>query len=177
MLEVRNYGRVDLAPYDRTGAARFDDDVLEYRRGATICGSLSYADETGQPSPMLCICTAPRMAWIEGETAPWETCIIFDGRAGARTASRVARWLLRGDGAEPVLIEGAICIDAGAEHMKLPLWLALADEVPSLFPWQHTAITDTRPRPVVGRGDREARPVVDARRFARAGRAAPDGGR
>ncbi len=36
---------------------------------------------------------------------------------------------------------------------------------------------NTRSRPVVGRGEREARPVADAGRLARAGRAEPNGGR
>lgn len=38
-----------------------------------------------------------------------------------------------------------------------------------------TAPNKSRPRLVVGRGDREARPAADASRLARAGRAVSDG--
>lgn len=115
------------------------DDALSYRRGSTLCGSASFEDDDGNPAAMLCICTAPEIAWAEGQTGPWDTCIFFSDRAGAKTAWRVARWLLRGDPCAPLLIEGGICLHVGEQHAELPCWRRLAEAVPPLFPWARGA--------------------------------------
>lgn len=116
--------------------ARFDDDTLSYRRGSTLCGSASFEDGDGNPTAMLWICTAPEIAWVVGETEPWDTCIFFSNRAGAKSASRVARWLLRSDPRAPLLIEGSIILHVGEKHAALPCWRRLVEAAPALFPWR-----------------------------------------
>lgn len=180
VFEIRDYDYLDNAPYDPTGAPWFDGDVIEFRRGSTLCGSSSFMDMDGKPSAMVLICTAPKRAWDAGNTDAWDTCIIFADRAGATAALRVARWLLRGDPTARLVIDGDICLSVGAQHAKQPCWRRLAKAVPERFPWNSPGDdrhSETRPRSVVGRENREARPEADAGRLARAGRAIPDGGR
>ena len=138
-FELRNYDHVDNAPFASAGAAWFDGDILTFRRGSTLCGSAVFTEPDGKPSLMLCLTTAPKRAWIAGDTDAWDTCIIFGDRVGAKAALRVARWLLRGDPSARLVVDGDICLHVGAEHAKLPCWRALARAVPERFPWARGA--------------------------------------
>jgi hypothetical protein len=141
-FDIRDHEYIDNTPYVPTGAAWFDGEILDFRRGSTVCGSTAFRDyPDGKPSSMLCITTAPRRAWAIGDTDPWDTCIFFSDQAGAKEALRVARWLLRGDPRAPLMIDSDICLHVGATHAKLPCWRALAKAAPGLFPWRQEQLS------------------------------------
>ena len=163
MFTLRNYDYLDPVEVrtPEVGAKYFDEEMLDYAHGSSICGEVTLTDGEGHPAPMLVISTAPAEAWRRGNTAAYETWIIFEGRAGATAAHRIARWLLRG---LPLMVVGIhlgwipddIHIFAGEAHIKLPCWQRLAASYPDLVGPMPS--TNTRPRCVVDRGVREARP-------------------
>lgn len=56
----------------------------------------------------LIVCDAPVRAWRKDETAPWETCIVFDGtRESWRAAWRIARLLAGANPSRPALLDHA----------------------------------------------------------------------
>lgn len=116
-----------------TGARGFDDGVLKYDRGSTPCGTISLLNGRGDDMPMLTVNTADASAWGDGMTAPWETWICFEDAAGAKAASRVARWLLRSDPDAPLLVDGRIGILVGSTHAERACWKRITQVAPFLI--------------------------------------------
>lgn len=130
-FNIRNYDHIDAVPYSRPTSALFNDNVLGWYWGSTPCNSATSVDEDGNPSSLLAIIIAPEYAWAEGDTAPWETWIIFKGREGAKTALRLARWLLRDEPNVPLNLYGSISVIVGPRHAEYACWRRFAEALPA----------------------------------------------